>query len=103
MLAVRVATTSDLETIVGLIDEAAAWLGMKGTDQWSKPWPTEAKRNGRIRRGLKAQRTWIVEDDAIPVATITCRPDANPELWTKSEQRDPAVYVSRLIVRRSHA
>jgi GNAT superfamily N-acetyltransferase len=102
-LHVRLADRRDLETILGFIEEAAAWLPMKDTDQWAVPWPTRARRNGRVKRGLKAQRTWIVEDDGVPVATITCRPDANPGLWTEPEQRDLALYVSRLIVSRSHA
>jgi GNAT superfamily N-acetyltransferase len=103
MLHVRPAVTSDLELILHMIDEAAAWLRATDTNQWDKPWPNERERDVRVERGLDAGGTWLVEDDGIPVATITCKPDADPELWTKMEQAEPAVYVSRLVVSRGHA
>jgi GNAT superfamily N-acetyltransferase len=103
MLRIRPARTSDLRLILCFIDEAADRLRAKGTDQWSSPWPSEEERDARVERDLAAGRTWIVEDDGIPMATITCRPDANPEFWTKSEQSDLAVYVSRLVVSRRYA
>ena len=103
MLRIRPAGTSDLRLILCFIDEAADWLRAKGTDQWSSPWPSEEERDAQLQRDLAASRTWIVEDDGIPMATVTCRPDADPELWTKSEQSDLAVYVSRLVVSRRYA
>jgi ribosomal protein S18 acetylase RimI-like enzyme len=103
MLRVRPADVADMQVIVGFIDEAARWLPAKNTDQWSRPWPDLERRNHRIRRGLEAGRTWLVEDDGIPVATVSCRDDANADLWTDEEQLIPAVYVARLIVARSHA
>ncbi len=103
MLHVRPAVPSDQKQILYFIDEAAEWLRTKGTDQWDSPWPNEKKRDARVERGLLAGRTWMVEDDSIPMATITCRPDANSELWSKSEQADPTVYISRLVVSRSYA
>lgn len=95
--------TSDLNLILDMIEEAADWLRAKGSSQWNRPWPNEKERDARVGRGLTVGRTWIVEDDGIPIATITCAPDANPTLWTRSEQADPAVYVSRLVVSRSYA
>jgi GNAT superfamily N-acetyltransferase len=103
MLHVRPARESDLKVILYFIEEAADWLRAKGIDQWNSPWPNETERDARVKRGLEAERTWIVEDDGIPIATISARPDANPDLWTKSEQGDPAVYVSRLVVSRTYA
>jgi ribosomal protein S18 acetylase RimI-like enzyme len=103
MLHVRPANAGDMQTVLGFIDEASRWLPMKNTDQWSRPWPNSEGRDYRIRRGLEARRTWMVEDNGSPIATISCRPDANQELWSTAEQQTPAVYVSRLIVARSHA
>lgn len=103
MLHVRPATISDQKMILYLIGEAADWLRGKGTDQWASPWPNERERDERVSRGLRDHRTWMVEDDGIPVATISCKPDANRDLWTESEQTDLAVYVSRLVVSRSYA
>lgn len=107
---IRPARISDLSAIIGLIDEAAGWLkAEKGTDQWQRPWPNEAARDQRIRRGIKNGRTWIVEDWAEPVgsprrlvATVSCGRGGNKKLWTQRERKKKAVYISRLIVSREH-
>jgi GNAT superfamily N-acetyltransferase len=103
MLHVRPAEEGDLKLILYFIDEAADWLRAKGIDQWNSPWPSETERDARVKRGLEAGRTWIVENDGVPIATVSGRPDANPDLWAESEQGDLAVYVSRLVVSRSYA
>jgi len=103
MLQVRPATISDLKQILYFIDEAAAWLRTKGTNQWASPWPDRDARDARVERDLRGRRTWMVEDDGIPIATITCRPHGSPSLWTESQRADVAVYVSRLIVSRSYS
>jgi|CZKT01.1.fsa_nt_gi hypothetical protein len=103
MLHVRLATPADEGTIFEFIDEAASWLRTKGTDQWSKPWPNREERDDRVLTGLRGNRTWIVENNGIPAATITCRHNANPKLWDDMEQGEPTVYVSQLIVKRSYS
>jgi GNAT superfamily N-acetyltransferase len=108
---VRLGTPDDQDSILRLIGQAAVWLKVnKNTDQWSRPWPNAAERDDRVLRGLRAGCTWIVDDDEallnddyLPVATLTCRSDANPKLWKEQEQDEPAVYVSRLIVNRNYA
>jgi GNAT superfamily N-acetyltransferase len=102
-LQVRRADADDLRLILGMIDEAATWLQSKDTDQWAKPWPTEAARDARVRRGLLRGKTWIAEEHGTPIATITYRQHGNQALWTERERREPAVYVSRLIVTRNAA
>jgi hypothetical protein len=102
MLHVRPAVASDMPLIIGLIDEAAGWLAVKGTDQWSRPWPDEAQRDDRVRRGIADGCTWMVEAEGVTIATISCRPEGNSQLWTDSERSDLAVYVSRLIVCRDY-
>ena len=103
-LQIRPAVADDMKTIIGLIDEARAWLPTKGTDQWARPWPTPAARDARVLRDLNAARTWIVEDDShTPAATVTCSPEGNQRLWTPAEQVERAVYVARLVVSRNHA
>ncbi len=107
---IRRARLSDMGAIIGLIDEAAGWLKKeKDTDQWQRPWPNRPDRDQRIRRGIKAGRTWIVEDRAEPedsprrlVATVSCGRGGNKMLWTLRERKEPAVYISRLIVSRAH-
>jgi GNAT superfamily N-acetyltransferase len=103
ILQVRRGAADDFELILAMIDEAATWLRDKQTDQWARPWPSRAARDERVRRGLRDGGTWIVEEHGVPIATITYRPTGNLRLWTRRERRQPSVYVSRLIVRRSHA
>jgi len=100
---IRRGTADDLDTIVGMIDEAAGWLRGKGTDQWAQPWPDRAARDGRVRRGLRNNHTWIAEADGQAIGTITYRPHGNHMLWAPKERREDAVYVSRLIVARNVA
>jgi GNAT superfamily N-acetyltransferase len=102
-LRIRRGTTGDADTIIGLIDEAADWLRGKDTDQWAKPWPNRASRDRRVRRGLGHGHTWIAEAAGQSIATVTSRPHGNQKLWTPEEDRAPAVYLSRLIVKRSAA
>ena len=103
-LHIRPAVAGDLGTIFSLIDEARTWLPAKGTDQWAKPWPSPRALENRVFRDLKAAKTWLVEDEGrTPVATITCSATGNRRLWPLEEQAEGAVYVARLIVKRSHA
>jgi ribosomal protein S18 acetylase RimI-like enzyme len=107
---IRPARLSDMDAIIGLINEAASWLkAEKDTDQWQRPWPNRPDRDKRIRRGIKKGRTWIVEDRTEPVdsprrlvATVSCGRGGNQKLWTRRERNEPAVYISRLIVSRLH-
>jgi GNAT superfamily N-acetyltransferase len=103
ILRIRLAVVDDMETILGIIGQAAEWLGTKGTDQWARPWPDEESRNARIYRGIQNGITWVVEDHGELVATITSRQNGNRNLWTGRELSDPAVYVSRLVVSREYA
>jgi hypothetical protein len=52
-----------------------------------------------IRRGY----TWIAEENGRPVATMSCKPEADPQLWSAGERLKPTVQISKLTVRRSHA
>ncbi len=106
LLELRQATESHSNVIIGLIDEAAAWLRGRDTDQWAEPWPSEEDRRDRIVRALAAGRTWIVWDGDLPVATLTAEPHDNQHdgpVWPEEAERDLAVYVGRLVVSRSHS
>ena len=102
-LELRRAGEDDHDVIVGLIDAAAQWLrATKDTDQWTQPWRSEEDRSNRIRRDLTAGKTWLLHDSGLAVATITADPEDYP-IWPADQQREPAVYVRRLVVRRDHA
>jgi GNAT superfamily N-acetyltransferase len=100
---VRLAALDDMEATIGLFDEASVWLRNKGTDQWAAPWPTKHARNKRIFEGIAHGITWAVEFNDRLVGTVTCGKEGNPQLWDQAESHEPAVYLSRLIVCRSHA
>lgn len=102
-LQLRRATERDLDTVLGLIDEAASWLRGKDTDQWRKPWPNLEARNERVRVALAAGQTWIVWDGDTAAATVSMDREGNPKLWDELELHDRAVYVQRLVVARKYA
>jgi GNAT superfamily N-acetyltransferase len=100
---IRRATVEDMSVIIGMIDEASAWLATKGTDQWARPWPSKIARDARVWRGINGRSTWIAEDQGEPVATITYKQNGNQNLWFAGERCDPAVYACRLVVSRKRA
>jgi GNAT superfamily N-acetyltransferase len=91
-----------MTAILGLIDEAAAWLRSKNTDQWARPWPSRAGRDSRVREGIGEGKTWICWDHDRPAATITTDPVHDP-YWEQPPESDLAVYVHRLVVARQYA
>ena len=100
----ELAGPDDLPTIQELFDDARSWLSKKNTDQWAAPWPSEHARNDRIRASLAAGSTWIMRDGLTPVATVTAQgTPCRDGLWLPEELERPALYLHRLIVRRSHA
>ena len=102
-LELRRADEDNHGAIVRLIDDAAQWLRVtKDTDQWAHPWPSKEDRSNRIRRDLAGGKTWLLRDNGIAVATITTDSEPSP-IWTAGRQREPAVYVHRLVISRDHA
>lgn len=102
-LALKRASVDDLGTVLALIDTVAKWLRThKGTNQWGRPWPTEEERSKRIQVDLGDGKTWIAWDRDRPVATITADP-AEHNVWPEEMLRDPALYVSRLVVDREYS
>jgi GNAT superfamily N-acetyltransferase len=93
------------EAVTRLIDEASSWLRTKNTDQWARPWPTEKKRNKRIRRGLRKKQTWIVWDGMTPAATVTIAEKPIRKVWPAAvrDRSTRAVYVHRLVTARKYA
>lgn len=98
-LALRRARAEHLEAVIGLVEDAAAWLQAQGTDQWVRPWPTRPGRDRRILTDLQAGRTWIGWDDRTPAATITVSPCPDTA-WPDEFGSDAAAYLHRLVVGR---
>jgi len=101
------ATSEHVNIILGLIDEAAEWLRLKGLDQWARPWPDREKRDARILKGLEGEKTWIVWHRDTPAATVTMATQHNPEVWSRPacecDLDESAVYAHRLITARNYA
>jgi GNAT superfamily N-acetyltransferase len=102
------ATENDFNVVIDLIKDAARWLqATKDTDQWARPWPDKEARDERVRKGLKGEKTWIVWDGGVAAATLTMATGFNPAVWSKPkcqcDLRQRAVYLHRLITRRSYA
>lgn len=104
----RLAVPGDLEVVRRLVREAATWLRTKGTDQWARPWPDPVGHRERILNDLLKGKTWIVWDGTTAAATITIDTDEpldlnNQPVWPVRKDREPALYVRRVIVSRSYA
>jgi ribosomal protein S18 acetylase RimI-like enzyme len=96
-LAVRHATTDELDTVAGLLDQAYDWLIAEGiTDQWTSRFPRDDIHD-LIERGEVYLA--LAGDQPVATFTLTYRPD--PELW--NHPADDAGYIRRLAVDRDHA
>jgi GNAT superfamily N-acetyltransferase len=97
-----------LDKVVGLVREAADWLGSKRIDQWQKPWPDRAGHRERILNDLFKGKTWLVRDGKTTAATITIDPDEPLDaeerpVWPTEQDRRAVLYVRRVIVSRRYA
>lgn len=104
----RRASSSHLTVILQLIDETAAWLRSKNTDQWARPWPDRNSRDARVLRDLENGSTWIAWDGIIAAGTITVttrdtRDPAGRYVWPQRRRRQEALYLHRIVVRRNYA
>jgi ribosomal protein S18 acetylase RimI-like enzyme len=101
------ATIANLKDVTELADEARIWLATKGTDQWQSAWPSNDKRDERVREGLEKGQTWIVWDRGTVAATVSITTEHDPAVWSypgcTCDLGEPAVYVHRLITARDYA
>jgi GNAT superfamily N-acetyltransferase len=75
----RVGSVDDLDTVMGLLDAAVAWLvGQGRTGQWgNQPWSASADRVARIRRMIEGSELLLLERDGVPVAALAHGPVAH--------------------------
>lgn len=98
----RPAGGEDGRAIWELIHEAVAWLRSIGSDQWSTA-STWTGPTGKVARAITGGHAWVLLDDSTVIATVTVEPHGDPDFWTPAELAEPALYVSKLVVARSHA
>ena len=84
-----------MSTVAELLDEATAWVGERGYEQWPSPFPHE-----EIAAAVERGEVYLAELDGEPVATVTMLAD-DPVYW--GERPPDALYVHKLAVRRACA
>ncbi|MFY7069688.1 GNAT family N-acetyltransferase [Nocardiopsis changdeensis] len=90
----EVASDDRIDEVLEVLDEAAAWLGARGIDQWPPRFDAEWVA-GAVSRG----ETWLVGAGGEVAGTITL--DWDDPLW--SDLGGAAGYVHRMAVRRRAA
>lgn len=104
MIRLRRATPSDIDTVLSMHAEASTWLASMGIDQW-QPNAIGNRTRNRVRESVErnvAEGTcWLACMGDEVVGTVTVDSFADPEFWTEDDDPGDAVYVHRMIVRRS--
>jgi ribosomal protein S18 acetylase RimI-like enzyme len=92
---IRRCQAQDVAAVAELLDEATAWVGERGYEQWPLPYPREDL-SAAIERG----EVYLAELDGEPVATVTLLWD-DPQYW--GDRPPDAAYVHKLAVSRACA
>ncbi|MBE1877467.1 GNAT family N-acetyltransferase [Myceligenerans pegani] len=99
----ELATPRDAGAIRALQEEARAWLQSRGLDQWATVRHTDPDSSRSLESAIARGEVWIWRDHIGTVATTTLDDFADPEFWTANDDPDDALYVHRMVVRRSAA
>jgi ribosomal protein S18 acetylase RimI-like enzyme len=89
------ARAEELDEVVGVLSEAAAWLRSRGIEQWPSPYPTEW-----VAPSIERGETYLARENGEVAGTITLRWE-DPAFW--GEQPPVAGYVHGVAVRRKFA
>jgi GNAT superfamily N-acetyltransferase len=92
---IRPAGLADVEVVGALIDDATAWVGRLGFEQWPLPFPRD-----ELAAAIAREEVYLAEVDGEAVATVTVLAD-DPVYW--GERPPDALYVHKLAVRRDRA
>lgn len=85
---------------MALRTEAEAWLGTKGTDQWSDP-ETGGKAITKWRASIDEGRAWVVVSGDGEVSATVSRGPVDRDFWTDDDRPESALYLYKLIVSRN--
>lgn len=99
---IRPGDDRDVPVLLGLFDEAVAWMVARGnTEQWgTEPWSAQPRRVERVRGIVARGDLWIAEVDGKPVGALIVADRPEPDVPPVDE---PEVYVLLLLVSRRHA
>ena len=92
---VESASPEELDEVVAVLSEAAAWLRARGIEQWPDPYPA-----AWVQASIERGETYLARQGDALVGTITLRWE-DPAFW--GEQPPVAGYVHGIAVRRAFA
>lgn len=107
---VRHAVLDDVDTILAMRRERAAWLAELGQTQWQMPWPRSA-----VAAAVMTGQTWMLWDGEQRIGTLTLSAwSETDDLWRISPTKGPhwtagaddpsdAFYLSKLMVWRDRS
>lgn len=75
-----------------LLHRRIQWLRQRGSDQWS----TGSTFRTRLTNNIACRETWLLWDEADPIATITVSTTGDPDFWDPDELHDKAAYVNKM-------
>jgi ribosomal protein S18 acetylase RimI-like enzyme len=94
-LRVEKVSREELDEVVAVLSEAAAWLRARGIEQWPDPYPA-----AWVEPSIERGETYLAREGDTVAATITLRWE-DPAFW--GEQPPVAGYVHGIAVRRQFA
>jgi ribosomal protein S18 acetylase RimI-like enzyme len=89
------ASQEELDEVVAVLSEAAAWLRDRGIEQWPDPFPADW-----VEPSVARGETYLLREGGSVAGTITLRWE-DPAFW--GEQPPVAGYVHAIAVRREFA
>lgn len=100
------ATDEHKPTLGKIYEDVSKWLGKvpEANGQWQRPWPTASERELSVNRDVDQGKTVALlspDDDVALTATIKTK--GEPWLWSPDDRKEPALYISRLMVDRKWA
>ena len=92
----------DVPVLLGLYDEAVAWMVSRGnTEQWgTEPFSTQPRKVAGIRKTVAGGDLWLAEVGGEPVGALIVSDRPQPSVPPVDE---PELYVRLLLVSRRHA
>jgi GNAT superfamily N-acetyltransferase len=91
------AQSSELDTVIDILEEAASWLASRGIEQWL-PGAFLGPRYGSIAEQVNRGEVYLAILDGKPVGTLTLQWQ-DKKFW--GDVPDDAAYVHRIAIRRA--
>lgn len=91
--------SSEIDTVVDILEEAASWLASRGIDQWRQG-SFLGPRYDSIADQVYRGEVYLATLDGEPVGTLTLQWE-DKNFW--GDVSDAAIYVHRIAIRRAYA